>query len=294
MLELAKILARDSLKQSLNRPTARKAVRPLLKTALTVWQQDSNQIDALIDSLLPTAPAESVVVAVYGDGNVKTALADTTGAARAQGALGVVRSTCKLDFTVQLNVAATSDTILNGHGIALLAPATGGALKAGLIDVRIRDGPNLPLGLGTFGIHLYGSVSTSNWSSEVPDTTDVFETIQVSSVGIGLALSKQVLRQDLGGAFIGVTSELGASYRGLYGDIVAERSDSFRVRVLGSPSTHFVGLDAGFDIQFNQLRGALHFYYFPHTQIPGLGKGQVVAGFALQGNLLSSRTLREP
>jgi hypothetical protein len=240
-----------------------------------------------LDSILGRLVRDSMVVSVFGNGNVKTAIADTTGATRVQGALGVVRSTCSADFTVQLNVAATSDTIRSNFGTSLLAPATGGFLKAGLVDFRAADA--LRLGrAGRIGLHVYTTVSASDWG--VPGTAD--EIFQATVVGLGAGVYKQLLRNDFDGTFVAVGLEMGAAYRGLYGDLAGEGNRLRRIRMLGSDAKHFVGPEIGFSLQVSQLRGGLHFYYFPSTDIPGLGRGQVVAGFALQGGLISRRILR--
>ena len=242
--------------------------------------------DSIIDSIVGRLRKDSMVVSVFGNGNVKTAIADTTGATRVQGALGVVRSTCAADFTVQLNVAATSDTIRGNFGTTLLAPATGGFLKAGLVDFRAADA--VRIGSGRIGIHVYTTASTSDWEVPGPDTL-VF---QATVLGLGGGVYKQLLRNDFDGTFVAVGLEIGAAYRGLYGDLVSDRNDAARVSMLGSEAQHFIGLEVGFSLQVSQLRGGLHFYYFPRTDIAGLGRGQVVAGFALQGGLIGKRVER--
>jgi hypothetical protein len=264
---------------------APEAIAPELRKQLEVAYPSAN--DSVIKGILGRLARDSMVVSVFGNGNVKTAIADTTGTTRVQGAIGVVRSTCSADFTVQLNVAATSDTIRGTFGTSLLAPATGGFLKAGLVDFRAANA--LRVGrLGRIGLHFYTTVSTSDWGVPGADSL-VF---QATVVGLGAGIYKQLLRNDFDGTFVAVGLEIGAAYRGLYGDLTGDRNAPIRIRMLGSEAQHFLGPEVGFSLQVSQLRGGLHFYYFPSTEIPGLGRGQVVAGFALQGGLISRRVER--
>jgi hypothetical protein len=260
------------------------AIEHTLREQLKQYYPDAT--DSVRRAIVGRLRQDSMVVSVFGNGNLKTAVADTAGAARVQGALGVVRSTCAADFTVQLNVAATSDTIRANFGTSLLAPATGGFLKAGLVDFRASDA--LRIGAGRVGIHVYSTASTSDWG--VPGTDTV--TFQATVLGIGAGIYKGLLRNAFDDTFVAVDLEVGAAYRGLYGDLVSDRNDAIRARMLGSEAQHFLGLELGFSLQVSQVRGGLHFYYFPKTQIAGLGGGQVVAGFALQGGIVGRRLLR--
>jgi hypothetical protein len=241
-----------------------------------------------LDSVMNRLEQDSMVVSVFGNGNIKTAIADTSGQTRVQGAVGVVRSTCRADFTVQLNVAAAGDTLFRDYGTSLLAPATGGFFKAGLVDFRAVDAMRLGA-LGRIGIHVYGTVSTNNWAVAQGDTS-VF---QATIAGLGAGVYKQLLRNDLDGTFVNVGLDLGIAYRGLYGDLATSTNQGNRIGALDSKAKHFVGPEIGFSLQVSQVRGALHFYYFPSTDIPGLGRGQVVAGFAVQGGIISRRILRD-
>lgn len=260
-----------------------------LKDRLTLYAKTHPRQGESADAILARLDQDSMVVSVFGNGNVKAAIADTSGGTRVQGAIGVVRSTCRADFTIQLNVAAAGDTLFREYGTSLLAPATGGFFKAGLVDFRAVDAMKLGA-LGHIGLHAYGMVSTNNWGViGAPDTT-VF---QATVVGLGFGIYKQLLRNDFDGTFVNVGLDLGAAYRGLYGDLAAPANEANRVRLLGNAKRHFVGPEIGFSMQVSQVRGALHFYYFPSTDVPGLGRGQVVAGFAIQGGIISKRVLRD-
>jgi hypothetical protein len=233
--------------------------------------------------------ADSMIVSVFGNGNVKSAVSDTT-ATSVQGVLGVVRSTCAADFTVQLNVAAKADTIKGNFGVSILAPATGGFLQAGLIDFRVPHAFRLA-GLGYLGPHFYASVSTSNWLLP-PDPTGIERTFQATALGLGAGVYKQLLRNDLSGTFVSVGLDVGLAYRGLYGDLASKNDTAFRGIFLETEKKHFLGPEVGFNMQVGQLKGALHFYYFA-CDVPGLGRGQVVAGFAIQGDIIARRVVRE-
>jgi hypothetical protein len=260
-----------------------------LEKKLTAYTRDHPRTADTVANIMKRLDQDSMVVSVFGNGNVKSAIADTSGATRVQGAIGVVRSTCRADFTVQLNVAASGDTLFRDYGTSLLAPATGGFFKAGLVDFRAVDAMRLG-GLGHVGVHAYGTVSTNNWGVVGASDTTIF---QATVVGLGLGVYKQLLRNDLDRTFVNVGLDLGAAYRGLYGDLAAEPNDENRVIALQSKAKHFIGPEIGFSLQVSQVRGALHFYYFPSTDIPGLGRGQVVAGFAIQGGIISRRVLRD-
>lgn len=236
-----------------------------------------------LTSLPPrTLGRDSIQVRVFADGAVRASVAGQgDGSTASAGSIGVSVLSARSQFTTQISVATANDTLRDGYGTSILVPASGGRLAAGLVDVR------LPKVYRQWGVHTYASASSASWFTKNPQATD--ETIGVAIAGLGASLYREVINQPLGpDNSAAVLVDVGLAYRGLFGDIAnsEQQATETKLRTLGTDSEHFIGLELGLTIQVNDVRAALGFFFFD-TDATGLGDGQLVAAFSLQGGLLS-------
>ena len=94
---------------------------------------------------------DSAVIQVFADGNVKNALANPGAATSASGSLGLRYAGPTFVASGTINVGGTKDTLTQGFGTSLLAPATGSALSAGVLEIRRR--------------HIWGLETTSTYDA---------------------------------------------------------------------------------------------------------------------------------
>ena len=113
-------------------------------------------------------PQDRAFVRLLADGAVRGEVTQQSQTGTATDSVGVQATSTILGFrtdaTFLVSVVGTADDVTESYGRALLAPASGSTLSAGLIDVRLHDI------LGDLDVRAYGSVSTSDWatsSSEV-------------------------------------------------------------------------------------------------------------------------------
>jgi hypothetical protein len=136
-----------------------------------------------------------------------------------------------------------------------------------------------------FGAHVYGSVSSARWvTGSSPAETD--QTTNVGIMGLGTAVTYELLRGKVDENFVFAAIDLGPAYRGLFGDIASKGNDELKRRLYGSSAENWGGLELGLALQLNLLKGGINWYYF-NGNSKGLSGGQIVAGFSIQANLFS-------
>jgi hypothetical protein len=231
-----------------------------------------------LSAFAPRISRDSIHVRVFADGAVRAAIAGEGGPTSA-GSIGVSIASQRNLFSAQISLASANDTLSSDFGVALLTPGSGGTLAAGLIDFRRREV------VGAFGLHTYASASSSRWFTQDPAAPRT--SIGIAVAGFGLSLYHEVINQPIGDDnSVAVLLDGGLAYRGLFGDIARATNNPVKLRTLGTTTEHFFGFEIGMTIQVNDVRAGLGFLFFD-TDAVGLGDGQLVAGFALQGALLS-------
>ena len=107
-------------------------------------------------------------------------------------------------------------------------------------------------------------------------------------IGYGAGLTYTVAEGMLDDKPVGVSLNLNFMQRRLHGDGANAEYDTQRERVLGTSKRNFSGYEAGLNLQYAKLTGAIAFYSFPRAEhVPGFSRGQVTAGFALKADLVS-------
>lgn len=178
-----------------------------------------------------------------------------------------------------LAIASTQDTVTDGFGSALLAPASGKALTSGLLDVHFTGFP-----LPRFPLHLYASVAREQWM--VHDTPDV-RTSGVTVLGLGALFYREVAAGTVQDTRLSLVLEAGGAARFLGGDILSE-ADSVRKRVISTTRTVFIGPEVGLQLSVGKMSGALQLYYMPRRNdehVPNFSGLQLVAGIGVTGEL---------
>src|ERR1043166_3450057 len=233
-----------------------------------------------LSSSVPKLGKDSVRIRVFADGAIRALVGGQgSGSTATAGSIGVSIVDSETQFSTQISVATANDTLHDGFGASVLAPASGGRLAAGLADYRRRH-----FWKG-WGLHAYASASSARWLTLNPQ--DAKESIAVGAAGLGASLFRTIINQAVSdNNEVAILLDLGIAYRGLFGDIANADFNAVKLRTLGTIAEHFVGTEIGLTIQVNDVRAGMEFYYF-HTHAPGLRDGQLVAGFSLQGGLFS-------
>jgi hypothetical protein len=222
-------------------------------------------------------------VYVTADGNFRgTASGGGEGAPVGTGSLALTAITRFANMKAGLAIASTQDTVRDGFGTALLAPANGKALTSGLFDARLL----------AFPLHLYASASRALW--QVRDTPDV-RASSTTVIGFGALLYHNFADAKVQDTNLVLSGEAGVAARFMGGDIMAV-DDSIRRRVLSTTSAAFIGPEVGMQITVGKMAGALQLYYMPHKRderVPGFSGLQLVAGIGVSGDLFGGPVDRE-
>jgi hypothetical protein len=127
------------------------------------------------------------------------------------------------------------------------------------------------------------SASKSIWAR---DTATAVEAVVI---GIGLTGYRDLVNGSIGDNRVALTLELGLSYRSLIGDVAAR--DSLREALLGTRSSTFYGFEGGMQIRFNKIVAGVQLYHLwdltRGKRVDGLTRGQMVAGFSVQGDVFT-------
>ncbi len=211
-------------------------------------------------------------ITFFASGNIKgVATGNKEDFLSANGAIGLNLGLEDLSITGSINFASTIDTLQNSFSNAFFNPANGISLQSGLLDFRWAKT------LGSFGVHSYGSFSSSNWTKD-----DQSKAVTVA--GLGLLIYKKIsASQEYNKVSFGY--EFGVSCRGLLGDL-AFNSD-IQNNLIGTKTRFFGGFEGGLSIQVNNLEAAMQFYYYLGPHISGLTGGQITTGVSLNTDLFT-------
>lgn len=248
----------------------------------------------------PSCTRRSHCVALYADGSIRQTIEKKDGASPVAGSVGLSRDDGRSVVSLQINVAASADTVRSSYGGSILTPGTGGALSSGLIDFRLRPDSTRKR-FGRFGAHFYMSVASTRWATEFspPDSATgdslVSATTDAAIMGVGAQLTIEILNGELSNTPIYAAIDFGVSARQLFGDIANSEAEAqaLKQRLYGSTRETFAGLELGLVIQVNNIKAGLT-YYFYDGDSRGLTDGQVVAGFGIQSNIFSGLLKKKP
>jgi hypothetical protein len=232
---------------------------------------------------------------VFADGNIKDVVGGNPNETTASGSLGIGYSSGQFTVNLLVNAVGTATPLRENFGSALLAPAAGSSLNAGVLDIRWSAASRPTSGLcGTYGLRGYASVSSAQWQ---PDTSGAMYGVVTPGAGLGAFCQLLAIRDARAGdkepRSLAAVLDLGLAVRGIAGDIAQSANDSIRVSLLADDRRTRVGVEVGLGLQLNGLKAALTLYAFP-GETPGLSDGQVIAGFSVQSALLSGKIRRTP
>jgi hypothetical protein len=236
------------------------------------------QLRKFTDERLAVATFEPTVN-VFAEGNIK---AIATGSAargtNANGTLGIAVDFARTTWVASINAASTADTLRQGYSQLVLSPAVGATLLSGLVDFRRQHS----FGKGA-STHIYVTGSRSVWKDTTIAPTDTSRKAASATVlGLGALLSWSIADGKVKESPVGLSIEGGVSLRHIGGDVGSDSVFLKRRSTLESSRKTFLGLEAGPQLQFGNVVGALHVYWFPEQQTR---KTAGVTGFQLVGGL---------
>lgn len=230
-------------------------------------------------------------IEVHANGAIRAAAVGESNEPAGTGSLGVGVSRGAKSFFAGINVASSVDTVSAGHGAFILSPAAGKALKSGVLDLHQGCGPfgtlaRSFLGDGA-GMHFYASAAETIWRDETDART-------VGVFSAGALLYKNVadgVVGDDGDNKVRVKVEIGPSFRLLTGSARDTEERDFRDSLLGSASSVFAGIEAGLQLRYGVVTGALQFYWYDdfwaNARAAGITGGQLVAFVGVGGPVFS-------
>jgi hypothetical protein len=223
-------------------------------------------------------------VGVFAEGNIKSIA--TGSAARgtsANGTLGIEVDFANTTWVASINAASTADTLRQSYSQLVLSPAVGATLLSGLVDFRRQH--SFWRGAST---HVYVTGSRSVWKDTTIKTGDTARAAASATVlGAGVLLSWTIADGKVKDSPVGLLVEGGVALRHIGGDIGSESAFLQRPNILGTQKRDFVGVEAGPQLRFGNVIGALHVYFFPGPKAAGITGFQLVGGLSLKAPILN-------
>jgi hypothetical protein len=260
-----------------------------------------------------TKASDGPVVLVYIDGSIKGTDKKSNETSTTNGSLAMSFADVNWDATISMNVAASQDSITTGFGQSLLVPGNGG-FASGLIDVRRS--------LSAFkapSLYVRGYLSSSSHRWSIKDEAGTPTTAVANALGSGVGLSWQLFsgtlkrpvaktsteteKKNADGekdetpktedVLVSARLDFSAMRRALHGPVTERRFDTFRNTLLNGGDNVFHGFEIGLLLQYGTIRGSLAYYSFPNaSDVDGLTRGQIAAGFAIAAPILSGHLER--
>lgn len=253
-------------------------------------------------------------VEVFLDGNVKSAVSDGS-SGPLTGSIGIrfLNSRTSSTWTALVNVAAVEDSLDSGFATSILAPASGtGAFQSGLLHYSKKFANPFDGGAAWWrrhlGVYVYASAGNSTWSAvpalnvlaedlgtspgELADSLGIRNLAEsIGLYGFGAGVSWDVIARPLddNNAF-GITLTAGPIYRSISGNGGLDGASAFRQLLLGKDLDTFGGFEAGFQVRFNTITGALQYYGVLGSGIDGVHGGQLIIGISVNANLFTVAT----
>jgi hypothetical protein len=270
-------------------------LRPALAVSVlsaALWVSPA-RAQGLSDFIFKRSPGSKDTVTVFADGNLRSAVGQGEDATLASGDLGLrVRKETVL-LSLRIAATGTGQALRERQAAAILVPGTGSSLNAGYGEIRITTSKE-----GAFvqsGLRGYVSVTTAQWTDTLTDRT-VGALVGGAGVGGFVNLFGGTLggtppanpgeAQGAGKTRVAAVLDLGLAWRTLGGDIADVTNEDVLIDLFDSAAKNRLGLEAGLALQLNDLKAGLTYYLFGGS-VPGLSRGQVVAGFSVAVPLIS-------
>jgi hypothetical protein len=240
-----------------------------------------------------TPQANSRQIEVYADGNVRKAISsggNNGGGALSAGALGVSLSTNHYVADVFITAVGGDGVQESDFGSTILAPGSGKSLASGLAEFRYKWAVTDNGWIN--GLRGYGSVSSARWQLRAADsvarTAAVTAGAVVGGAGLGYYMAfNQSWTSDGVEHSASVALDAGAAYRSVGGDVKLLTTSREERQRLFAEKGRF-GYELGATVSYNGVHTGLTWYHFAND-VPGYGRGQLVASFSVQSALIRHR-----
>lgn len=222
--------------------------------------------------------AGKLKVSVFADGDVRGLISnDSEDQTSTTGSIGVTVIKNKTVWTACINIASTIDTLKSDFGKVVLNPSSGKRFTSGLVDFRAYGENNK-------GFHAYISGSSSYWKLEKT-------TKSASVLGIGALMSYDIIPYSAAKNEneIAFGIEGGLSYRAILGNISL---DNLHLQEsLGTKGNHFLGVEMGIYIKFNQVTAGIQGYILRdlecNEKVDGITSFQITGGISISASIFN-------
>lgn len=263
----------------------------------TASQKDTGSAKRPV-SVKDTAWSYKPILTIFGSATLKNVVADTSGATSTTGSIGVMYETYQVLTTGMISVAGKADTAHGQFGGTLLPTSSGGSLNAGSIELRVHrvldtkrcrqnlepnENESFACGLG---FRILGSASTGLWDADMSAKQNTPRPTSVPVWGTQWNASYTFVDDSIDNSRVWMIFDFGLATRHMRGDLTLPQNRAFRDSLLKTTQTDFYGPMAQLTIRYGDIYAGLAYYYFGGS-LAGLNHGQVVAGIALQANLLA-------
>ena len=254
----------------------------ILFTSLITSQVGFSQNKTLpfLDKAFPGTDANNpfAFVAIFFDGNIQglASNSEKSNQSSATGSIGISVIKNNSIWAASINIASTNDTLSAGFNNLILTPQAGKSLTSGILEYQLLHSFDF-IGKFPFGIHGYGSSSSSQWL--ISDTV-----VRSTVLGLGVTLVHTIIRSTSEDNSVYLGFELGPTYRGVFGDI--SNKGSLFEKALGSKSRNYFGFESGLKIQFNKITAGLQgFWLFDPkgNKLDGITSYQMTGGITITG-----------
>jgi len=237
---------------------------------------------------------DRATVELFADANLKSLLAQNTGGnpQTAAASLGLSYRTESFIAHLLVNAIGQSDDVRRNFGAALLMPASGPSLGAGLLDLTFRIGSLGSLCQG-LAVHAYGSVSSGTWVDAPGNGAEYGAIVGGAGGTLRCLLFSGSFSQDPdriveapgAGNRVAAFLEVGPSFRTIGGEIADADNNNVRLALLNTTEKPHWGVEATLGLEVNGVKAGVTYYGF-WNDIPGMSDGQVVAGVSVESALL--------
>lgn len=223
--------------------------------------------------------ADTARLTIFADGTARRLLTDgaTGGNDAGSGSFGAILATTNWKIRLNVNAAASADSITAAAGSFVLNPSVG--TSSGSLDLERVDA------LWGFTVRGYASIATTTWADSLAASNSTV-------IGVGALLAADLNGRDDENDVYSMRFQAGLSYRSIGGDISDE--DALRLRMLGSTDQVFLGLEGGAQASLRNVTAGIGLYYLfdpDEGQIDGLTRFQATFAINIHGPLMTKDIL---
>jgi hypothetical protein len=235
---------------------------------------------------------------VFATGNLQSVAGQSSNATTTTGSLGVSYEGTRFRVTGLVSVAAAVDTAQSQFGATMLTTASGSTLNAGLIDIRLwhvfKGRPEECFGdqgvddwRCNIGFRTSGSASSTFWRDTVTAKPDTLRpAISVVTWAVYFGTFYAFSAGKIGTKDLSVVFNLGLETRVVRGDLLDKADSIEHADYLHTTRGAFYGRVVSLEITYGDVHASLE-YHNLNGEVNGFSRGAIVAGIALQADLIS-------